>query len=51
MDSAPLLDRDRQHCWHPFTQHATAADPLPVVHSTISTDDPVVGFTATFEKK
>ncbi len=33
MDSAPLLDRDRRHCWHPFTQHATAADPLPVVRA------------------
>lgn len=26
-----LLDRDRAHVWHPFTQAATAAAPLPVV--------------------
>lgn len=25
------LDRDRRHCWHPFTQVATAPPPLPVV--------------------
>jgi len=26
-----LLDRDRRHVWHPFTQAAIAAPPLPVV--------------------
>lgn len=26
-----LLERDRRHVWHPFTQHLTAADPLVIV--------------------
>lgn len=26
-----LLDLDRRHCWHPYTQHGLETDPLPVV--------------------
>ncbi len=26
-----LTERDRLHLWHPYTQHATAAPPLPIV--------------------
>ncbi|MHC5066524.1 MAG: adenosylmethionine--8-amino-7-oxononanoate transaminase [Planctomycetota bacterium] len=26
-----LLNLDRQHCWHPYTQHGEEEDPLPVV--------------------
>ena len=26
-----LIERDRAHAWHPFTQHGTEPDPLPVV--------------------
>ncbi len=26
-----LPERDRRVCWHPYTQHATAPEPLPVV--------------------
>jgi len=29
-----LVDRDRDLVWHPYTQHATEADPLPVVRAT-----------------
>ena len=28
-----LLDRDQRHVWHPFTQAAVAAPPLPVVRA------------------
>lgn len=31
MSPASLVDRDRAHCWHPYTQHATEAEPLPIV--------------------
>lgn len=26
-----LISKDQQHVWHPFTQHHTAGDPLPIV--------------------
>jgi adenosylmethionine-8-amino-7-oxononanoate aminotransferase len=26
-----LIERDRAHCWHPFTQAQTASPPLPIV--------------------
>lgn len=29
-DARDLVQRDRAHLWHPYTQHATEADPLPV---------------------
>ncbi len=28
-----LVERDRAHCWHPFTQAQTAAAPLPIVRA------------------
>ena len=28
-----LTERDKQHLWHPLTQHKTAADPLPIVRA------------------
>src|SRR6476619_1997983 len=31
MTGDDLLARDRRHCWHPFTQAATAAAPLAIV--------------------
>jgi adenosylmethionine-8-amino-7-oxononanoate aminotransferase len=30
-DPAAWQAYDRQHCWHPYTQHQTAPDPLPLV--------------------
>ncbi|WP_141735815.1 adenosylmethionine--8-amino-7-oxononanoate transaminase [Oligoflexus tunisiensis] len=30
-DPAAWYAYDRQHCWHPYTQHQTAPDPLPLV--------------------
>lgn len=32
-DARDLLDRDRRVCWHPFTQHATSPDPMPVTRA------------------
>ncbi len=29
-ETASLVARDRAVCWHPYTQHATELDPLPV---------------------
>lgn len=26
-----LINRDKKHVWHPFSQHATSGDPLPIV--------------------
>ncbi|MFN7835439.1 MAG: adenosylmethionine--8-amino-7-oxononanoate transaminase [Burkholderiaceae bacterium] len=31
MSSDDLAERDRRHCWHPFTQAATAVAPLTIV--------------------
>ena len=28
-----LLERDRKHIWHPFTQHQTSGDPLEIVRA------------------
>ena len=28
-----LIEADRRHVWHPFTQHATERDPVPVVRA------------------
>lgn len=32
-DAARLIARDQMHCWHPYTQAATAPLPLPVVRA------------------
>jgi len=33
-DAAKLLvDLDRRHVWHPFTQHGTAADPMLIARA------------------
>ncbi len=32
-DSASIVELDKRHVWHPFTQEATAPDPLPVVRA------------------
>ena len=29
-NSFNILDLDRQHVWHPFTQAQTAPDPIPI---------------------
>jgi adenosylmethionine---8-amino-7-oxononanoate aminotransferase len=30
---ADWLTADRLHCWHPYTQHKTAPDPVPIVRA------------------
>ena len=33
MTRASLIERDRAHLWHPYTQMATAPPPLPIVRA------------------
>lgn len=33
METVSILELDKRHVWHPFTQEATAPDPLPVVRA------------------
>ena len=33
MTPSRLLARDARSCWHPYTQHATAPEPLPVARA------------------
>jgi adenosylmethionine---8-amino-7-oxononanoate aminotransferase len=32
-----LIDKDRRHVWHPFTQEATAPDPIPILSASGAT--------------
>lgn len=32
-ENSNLIERDRVHLWHPYTQHATAPEPVPIVRA------------------